>query len=801
MTYSIGTDIESKVINIIGATSVDFTPLLDKLQDNINGDINPDDIRDTILTLHTNIELKSDSYISMGTYSNTKMYFGKRSYNNIDILDTTLLNSDSDLYFYNIKPDSISNNSTKLSINSDNYIQSRVIQLTQSQSLELNIIAKNDINISGNVKINNINFPNNNINNLDNKTLFYNNGDLIFEDLSLSITSSVIGATNTTTEIYGDVLLNGYELSFTEERGCPINIGDIKVGDNFNNESIENVLRRMVYNYLPPDCTLELIAPYNNGFVEIGTSPNIKLQYNIIKKSNPLLPTILTYMQPNVINSVTMSTIGIADAVITLPIKNNTNIFNITVNDNITSVSATTSLTGVYPYFYGFSDLPDINNSELTNLSKLIENNGNKELFVYGSGDFYFIQDSNYPILTDIIYNEDSILASFSTYTKTLSSPNGYWYNKEFRVYKYENLIISDISKKIKFISEPIYLNKVLINNGDETTDNSIVNITLEVSGYDTPTLMRYSSTNEDLEMASWITFSDTFIYDLGSSSGEASIYVQIKSDNAISLIKSDSISIIKPFITFIDPIVKQICVNNWGSDGEITYEQAATVTDLGDSFEYLGSNAPVGPITSFNELQYFTSLLVLKTGSNGNGVFEGADQLVEITLPPNLTTIDSYCFTDCSSLTNIIIPPTVIELGRSVFSGCSSLTGLILPDAITIINDNLFYGCSALTDIIIPDAVTMIGQSAFNRCSNISTLNIPGSVTSIGHRAFANMTILSTITFHSITPIELTDYLFSENKEMPPSLTSIFVPSDSVDAYKAAPIWSEYADIISAIV
>ena len=84
-------------------------------------------------------------------------------------------------------------------------------------------------------------------------------------------------------------------------------------------------------------------------------------KYNIIKKSNPLLPTILTYMQPNVINSVTMSTIGIAKAVITLPIKNNTNVFSITVNDNITSISATTSLTGVYPYFYGFSDLSDIN--------------------------------------------------------------------------------------------------------------------------------------------------------------------------------------------------------------------------------------------------------------------------------------------------------------------------------------------------------------------------------------------------------------------------------------------------------
>ena len=257
----------------------------------------------------------------------------------------------------------------------------------------------------------------------------------------------------------------------------------------------------------------------------------------------------------------------------------------------------------------------------------------------------------------------------------------------------------------------------------------------------------------------------------------------------------------VSPYITFVDPVVKQICVENWGSDGEITYEQAATVTDLGNSFDYWGSNAPAGPITSFNELQYFTGLLAINMSSDGNGAFSDANQLAEITLPPNLTTIDSYCFDNCSSLTNIIIPPTVIELGSYAFSSCSSLTGLILPDAITIINDGLFYGCSALTDIIIPGAVTMIGYSAFNRCSNISTLNIPSSVTSIGDRAFANMTMLSTITFHSITPIELNYYLFSENMEMPPSLTSIFVPSESVDAYKAAPIWSEYANIISAIV
>ena len=150
----------------------------------------------------------------------------------------------------------------------------------------------------------------------------------------------------------------------------------------------------------------------------------------------------------------------------------------------------------------------------------------------------------------------------------------------------------------------------------------------------------------------------------------------------------------VSSYITFVDPIVKQICVENWGSNGEITYEQAAAVTDLNGAFDYWSNNPPTEQITSFNELQYFTGFA--------------------------------------------------------------------------------FYGCTELTSIIIPNSVTFIDDGAFANCNN-----------------------LTVVTTKVIIPPTLTSNVFLDNS----SLTNIYVLSESVESYKIAPYWSNYADIISAIV
>ena len=62
----------------------------------------------------------------------------------------------------------------------------------------------------------------------------------------------------------------------------------------------------------------------------------------------------------------------------------------------------------------------------------------------------------------------------------------------------------------------------------------------------------------------------------------------------------------VSPYITFADPEVERICIENWSSDGVgLTYEDAAAVTDLNSFFRF-------SSIKTFEELQYFTSLTSL---------------------------------------------------------------------------------------------------------------------------------------------------------------------------------------------
>ena len=113
----------------------------------------------------------------------------------------------------------------------------------------------------------------------------------------------------------------------------------------------------------------------------------------------------------------------------------------------------------------------------------------------------------------------------------------------------------------------------------------------------------------------------------------------------------------------------------------------------------------------------------------------------------------------------------------------------------VTSIRNHAFHYCKSLTSIEIPNTVTSIGEYAFYGCSKLQNVTIPSSVTRIGV-AFNVCTSLKSVTVESETPPALDDDVFSWASK---SLV-IYVPAESVDAYKAASGWSEYASKIQAI-
>jgi hypothetical protein len=69
-TYSINNDtiIESKTYNLIGQASIDLNPIFTIFKDNENKEINPHDIRDSILTIWSNSSFKETIISNMNVF-------------------------------------------------------------------------------------------------------------------------------------------------------------------------------------------------------------------------------------------------------------------------------------------------------------------------------------------------------------------------------------------------------------------------------------------------------------------------------------------------------------------------------------------------------------------------------------------------------------------------------------------------------------------------------------------------------------------------------------------------------------
>ena len=274
--------------------------------------------------------------------------------------------------------------------------------------------------------------------------------------------------------------------------------------------------------------------------------------------------------------------------------------------------------------------------------------------------------------------------------------------------------------------------------------------------------------------------------------------------------------------LEFTDANVKAICVANWDTDndGEISRQEAAAVTTLGTVFK--GNTA----ITSFNELQYFTSLTTLASEA-----FSGCSKLASVVFPEslqqiyskafyncnslqmptftaNLTQLQDQCFAFCTAFENLTIPSTITYCNQA-FAGCSGLKTItvsadnqyysspngcnallnkagttlylgcentVVPNTVTTISLNAFYGCRIET-LTLPEGLTTISSSAFATCSKLKSINLPAGITTIPRMAFygcssltsiqlpANLTTIDEYAFYGCGLVELS---------LPESVTSI---------------------------
>ena len=261
----------------------------------------------------------------------------------------------------------------------------------------------------------------------------------------------------------------------------------------------------------------------------------------------------------------------------------------------------------------------------------------------------------------------------------------------------------------------------------------------------------------------------------------EEYVYFNLADGTMITLPKHD-----KENIQFEDLQVKAICCKNWdtNNDGELSYAEAAAVTDIGNVFK--GNTN----IIAFTELEYFISL----------------------------TAINADAFNGCKSLWKISIPDNVAEIQEQAFMGCSGLVNVIIPDSITCIGDGAFDSCSSLQSIIIPDSVITIGRTVFRDCKQLRKCTIGSNVTDIGTVFLCNCNENLEVFCKPLTPPTLHkndgyflngsssyySYFLSTRSsskyyyEIKSSDTiKIYVSYECLDYYKESAGWEWYKDFI----
>lgn len=169
------------------------------------------------------------------------------------------------------------------------------------------------------------------------------------------------------------------------------------------------------------------------------------------------------------------------------------------------------------------------------------------------------------------------------------------------------------------------------------------------------------------------------------------------------------------------------------------------------------------------------------------NSIFSGCKNLAEITLPEGITSIGSSAFSECNKLASIIIPESVTSIGSSAFYNCDSLVSMAIPENVTSIGTYAFEGCNSLVSVTIPDKVKTLDRYLFQNCSALATVTVGTGVETIRSYVLYNCN-LNALLCYAIIPPSIQSNSFYQS-----TISAIYVPSASVELYRAADVWKDY--------
>lgn len=260
-----------------------------------------------------------------------------------------------------------------------------------------------------------------------------------------------------------------------------------------------------------------------------------------------------------------------------------------------------------------------------------------------------------------------------------------------------------------------------------------------------------------------------------------------------------------------------------WSRIKSIIYPQSyiknGFATDQNALIQYVGNEASITILENIEEIQDFAlagcaNLKHIDVSPN-NYTFKSVDGVL---FNENLTKV--ICFPPAKPEKKHEIPKGVKELGVASFLRCKNLLKIEIHSSVEQIDDYAFYQCFSLKEVKNIDGrdqIKAIGRYAFQNCSSIEKVQLK-SIESIANAAFSicnNIQIfsigenvktiggsvwytglmpskLSKLKVKALNPPVISQYMFLGQSVVP-----VYVPFDSIELYKNAPVWQLYKDSI----
>lgn len=260
------------------------------------------------------------------------------------------------------------------------------------------------------------------------------------------------------------------------------------------------------------------------------------------------------------------------------------------------------------------------------------------------------------------------------------------------------------------------------------------------------------------------------------------------------------------------NPGIFAICLaNGWCSAEGMTYEDARMVTSLGRDFGFNNKD-----ITHFEEFEYFTGVTQLITNS-----FRYATNLKSIVFPDSLVRIGDWCLYG-TAIEDYDTKNVYYINTNGSFQVCDSVKKIRIGGALNVMytpssskslveievdSENEYYETDGKVLIYkatktlviatnnvsdIPEGIEVIRDGSMREI-HVTTLTLPSTVNSIDQ--FLYRSSVTNLISKAVVPPTTTANTFSGA-----TITNIYVPDGSVEAYKAASNWSALSSRIKPL-